>query len=93
MGNRIIQQTGSATARASASGVAVVIEGLRDMYEQHRGWLIAATLVAAISFVVTRLFLNGWIALAVGACMLVLSLAFRSRGYKKKRVRVTRQTS
>jgi hypothetical protein len=47
---RVVVKAGAATAHASAGGVAVVIEGLRDVYELHWAFLIVAALLGVSMF-------------------------------------------
>jgi hypothetical protein len=84
---RIFRVEGAAMARAIAPPPSLVIESWADVYERHRGWLVPALLVSFCAAVVTKLLLNGWIALLVTACALVLGWTFRRREFTPKRVR------
>ena len=79
--------SGAATARATASA-SLKIETWKDLYERHRGWVLAAGCVSVLSALVTRLLLSGRVAVLVGVGSLIVSWAIGRRSFKRKRVRV-----
>jgi hypothetical protein len=86
--DRILRVSGAAIARAVAGSGSLIVETWRDLYERHRGWLLAAGCVSVLSALVTRLLVSGRLAGFVGVGLLIVSWAFRTRGFKRKRVRI-----